>query len=128
MCGSLRFREELKMNFIDILLAPTSGPLWGAFGVVGTAVISFLIARVKRDGDTTTAALSAINAGNKQLVEGLFQQVKVLTEEVSRLRQHTEECERQHSEKDEQLKAANDQLNDAIARLKRLEDAAGKGS
>ena len=73
------------MDF-SILVSPTSGPLWGFFGVIATVGVSWLVGRSKNKIDGNTAALNAINAGNKQLVDALFQQVKVLQEEVGRLR------------------------------------------
>lgn len=83
---------------LSTLLSPHSGPLWGAFGVVATQAANWLINRKKTAADATAAALRAVNEGNKQLVDGLFQQVNVLTEQVATLREHIEDCERRHKE------------------------------
>lgn len=96
-------------DFWTTLLSPSSGPLWGLLGVVATQVANILINRKRADTDGTGAALAAVNVAHKQLVDSLFQQVKVLTEQVEVLRTHTEECERQHRE--------------ALARLSKLERA-----
>lgn len=102
----------------NVLVSANSGPVWGLLGVLTTALLGYLKDRRKTDTDASAATLTAINAGHKQLVDALFQQVKVLTEQVKVLtddvnlqRGHTEECERQHRE--------------TLARLNKLERASG---
>lgn len=104
------------MDLFSLALSPNSGPVWGLIGVVVTALVNAGINRRKLEADTSTATQNAINAGHKQLVDALFQQVKVLSEQVEALRGHSEECERQHREKDEKLR-------DALHRLALLEHA-----
>jgi hypothetical protein len=95
-------------TIVDTMLSASSGPIWGVIGVVITAIVNWVIGRRKNTIDMNSAALGAINAGHKQLVEGLFQQVKILTEEVERLRKQGEECDRRHREAVERLNALED--------------------
>ncbi|QSY98665.1 hypothetical protein J2J97_31845 (plasmid) [Rhizobium bangladeshense] len=96
-------------SIVDTLVSASSGPIWGVIGVAVTAGVSYLINRRKMASDEANATLGAINTGHKQLIDGLFQQVKILTEEVERLRKQSDECDRRHRE--------------AVARLNALEDA-----
>jgi len=99
------------------LLSPASGPMWGAVGVVATALANWFISRRKTGADSTSAHLNAVNEANKTLAAGLFQQVKLLQEDVERQRGHTVECERQHRETMSALKEALKRIDALEARL-----------
>jgi TolA-binding protein len=93
------------MSITDTMLSASSGPLWGVIGVVITAGVNWTINRRKNSIDATSATLGAINTGHKQLIDSLFQQVKILTEEVERLRKQGDDCDRRHREAMERLNA-----------------------
>jgi ATP/maltotriose-dependent transcriptional regulator MalT len=94
---------EVVMDALDILTSANSGPIWGFGGALLAVLGQVVVGRRQNLASTSSAALSAINDGNKQLVEGLFQQVKVLTGQVETLRGHTEECEARHREAMERI-------------------------
>jgi TolA-binding protein len=86
------------VTFSDLFLSANSGPVWGFAGVALTALGSTIMGRRTSLASTSSAALDAVNVAHKQLVDGLFQQVKILTEQVETLRVHTIECEERHRE------------------------------
>lgn len=83
------------MNGFEKLLEPAG---LVAAGAILAKVLDWALARKKTDLDAVSARFEAINEGQKRLVEGLFQQVKSLQEEVAGLKQSLAHCEAQHRE------------------------------
>lgn len=84
-----------------------AGPVWALLAVIATQAANVWMNQRKVDGDTNSAAMAALNAGHKQLVDGLFQQVKALSDQVDVLRA--------------QLKLADTHYREAMDRIKALE-------
>lgn len=78
------------------LLSPTSGPIWGLIGVFGTVGANLWINRKKTLADTSAAALNAVNQGQKQLTDSLFQQLQIMGEDMAAMKLHVKDCEDRH--------------------------------
>jgi chromosome segregation ATPase len=74
----------------------SAGAIWAAIGAIVVKLIDFFMGARKDKTDQVVATYDAVNEAQKQLVEGLFQQVRLLQEDLAALRVDLEKCEEQH--------------------------------
>ena len=77
--------------------------LAAAAGAACKSLLDALLSRRKTDLDATNQRLSAVNAANQQLVEGLFNHITSLKKDVADLREKLEHCEAQHTSARQEL-------------------------
>jgi polyhydroxyalkanoate synthesis regulator phasin len=79
-------------NFPDL----PSGAIWAAIGAAVAKGLDFVLARKGQEVDHVVKTYDAVNEGQKQLVESLFQQVRLLKEELTEFKEQLRRCEEQH--------------------------------
>jgi hypothetical protein len=76
-----------SVEFLTMINAVVQSPaFWAVVGAIGVKVIDFIMFKKKTHSEVVSSAYSAVNEAQKQLVEGLFQQVGLLNEEVGKLK------------------------------------------
>jgi predicted nucleic acid-binding Zn-ribbon protein len=78
------------------LMSAVPAPLWALFGIALTKAVDWVLARRKTHLDQVTATYDAVNVAQKQLVDGLFQQVSALQSDLAAMKQQLSHCEEQH--------------------------------
>jgi hypothetical protein len=102
-------------NFADLFGTIVQSPaFWAMAGAVGVKVLDMLIAKRKTHSEVVTSAYSAVNEAQRQLVDGLFQQVGLLNDEIEKLKKQVVERDLALAE----AKAAIDMLTLEVAVLK----------
>jgi peptidoglycan hydrolase CwlO-like protein len=101
-----------------LITQPWLAAAWAAFGVVVSKAFDFVMFNRKASTDAVAATYTAVNAGQKQLIDGLFQQVRILQEEVSALREQSKKCEEQHRAAGAQV----EELRLQIAAIRKSQD------
>lgn len=90
-------------SLVAVITAPSSGPFWGLVGIMVTQVANIILARKKNANEIAATHLTAINDASKNLIEQLFQTMRNQGEQIERLQSHTEECEKQHRDAQDQI-------------------------
>lgn len=78
------------------LLTIIPAAVWALIGVLLTKAVDWVLARRKTHLDQVTATYDAVNVAQKQLVDGLFQQVATLQSDLAAMKQQLTHCEEQH--------------------------------
>lgn len=86
------------------LLDPGAAPLWAVVGAVVVKAIDWAISRRKSHEDVTTAAMATLTAAQKQLVEGLFDQIRLLREEIALLHVKLDQAETESQKSEEEAR------------------------
>lgn len=100
---------------VDFLTTVVNSPaFWAMVGAIGVKVLDVVMFKKKTHSEVVTSAYSAVNEAQKQLVEGLFQQVGLLNDEVSKLKEQVADRDRALAE----AKMAIDNLTREVMVLK----------
>lgn len=86
---------------VDHALTPEAAPVWGVAGIVLTKCVDWLMNRRR----SRLEAFSQINNAQKNLNDGLVQQIKFLQEDVNRLREEHQTCEHKFNEAIQRIQA-----------------------
>jgi phage shock protein A len=89
---------------VKALLDPAAAPLWAVFGAVAVKGIDWAISRRKSQEDVTTAAMATLTAAQKQLVDGLFDQIRLLREEIALLHHKLAQAEAEAKRSEEEAR------------------------
>lgn len=86
------------------------GTLATAMGAVIAKGVDMYVHRKKTDADANSVRMLHVNEANKQLLDGLFQQVKILGDDLARLRAEVAQCEVKHAGAREEVVLLRDEL------------------
>lgn len=71
---------------------------WAVAGAIATKLVEWLLAMKNSESDRITKTYDAVNAAQKHLVDGLFQQIEQLRSELTELRAEYQHCAERHKE------------------------------
>jgi len=91
------------MSF-DILLTPSAAPIWALVGAILVKLIDFIMGKRKLQLDQTQLQLGHLNTATKNLIDSLFQQMRMLEDTVKRL-------ENELKDRDKKIDHLQDEIN-----------------
>lgn len=113
----------MSIELVPALL--NAGPVWGAMGVLGGAVMTFLGLRYKTRAETAQTAYKAVQEANQHLVDSLFKQIENLKADVADMRRQVAECEVRHQEAQMELAEQRAEVARLSAHIQAIQQATG---
>lgn len=83
---------------------------WAVAGVIATKLVEWLLAFRNSESDRITKTYDAVNAAQKHLVDGLFQQIEQLRIELSEVRTEYQHCAERHKEAENTIEALKQEV------------------
>lgn len=102
-----------------------AGPVWGALGVLGGAVMTFLGLRYKTRAETAQTAYKAVQEANQHLVDSLFKQIENLKADVAEMRRQVAECEAKHQDAQMEIAEQRAEVTRLSATIQAIQKATG---